>query len=182
MFVRLVRAIPLAVAMTLAARKAFAQDEGPSPAEVAYALDNMMLFLAAILVFFMQAGFALVEAGFNSAKNALNIMFKNFIDVNVGILIYWLFGYGIMYGAAVIPGWLAWNGFGISEIPPTPGAGVRNTQVDWLFQVAFAATAATIVSGAVAGRIKFSAYLVYTIFIRPLSTRSAVIGSGAAVG
>jgi Amt family ammonium transporter len=159
------RAIPLAVVMSLVAMQVYAQDDGPSNAEVAYAIDNMLLFICAILVFFMQAGFALVEAGFNSAKNALNIMFKNFIDVNIGILIYWLFGYGMMYGAAVIPGWLAWSGFGINEIPPEAGAGVRNTQVDWIFQVAFAATAATIVSGAVAGRIKFSAYLVYTVII-----------------
>lgn len=159
------RALPLAIALSALAARAYAQDEGPSPGEVAYAIDNMMLFLCAVLVLFMQAGFALVEAGFNASKNALNIMFKNFIDVNVGVLIYWLFGYGIMYGAAVIPGWLAWNGFGINQVPPDPGAGVRNTQVDWLFQVAFAATAATIVSGAVAGRIKFSAYLVYTVII-----------------
>jgi Amt family ammonium transporter len=165
MFRRLVRALPLAVTMSLVAVKAFAQDEGPTSAEVAYAIDNVVLFLAAVLVFFMQAGFALVEAGFNSAKNALNIMFKNFIDVNIGILIYWLFGYGLMYGAAVIPGWLAWGGFGISDVPPAAGPGMLNPQVDWLFQVAFAATAATIVSGAVAGRIKFSAYLIYTVFI-----------------
>ncbi|HMN31415.1 MAG TPA: ammonium transporter, partial [Caldilineaceae bacterium] len=162
---RVLRALPLALAMSALAVRVYAQDESPSNAEIAYAIDNMMLFIAAVLVFFMQAGFALVEAGFNSAKNALNIMFKNFIDVNVGIIIYWLFGYGVMYGAAVIPGWLAWNGWGVDPTPPTPGAGVLNTQVDWLFQVAFAATAATIVSGAVAGRIKFSAYLVYTIFI-----------------
>jgi len=162
---RFVRALPLALAMCLLAPKVFAQDAGPSTAEISYAVDNMMLFVCAVLVFFMQAGFALVEVGFNSAKNALNVMFKNFIDVNVGILVYWLFGYGLMYGSAVIPGWLAWGGFGLDPTPPEAGAGVLNGQVDWLFQVAFAATAATIVSGAVAGRIKFSAYLIYTVFI-----------------
>lgn len=113
----------------------------------------------------MQAGFALVEAGFNSAKNAVNIMFKNMMDVAAGMLVFWLFGYGIMYGSDVIPGWLAWGGFGISSTPEAAGAGVLNPQVDWLFQVAFAATAATIVSGAVAGRIKVSAYLIYSVFI-----------------
>ncbi len=162
---RLVRALPLALAMCLLAPKVFAQDDGPSTAEISYAVDNMMLFICAVLVFFMQAGFALVEVGFNSAKNALNIMFKNFIDVNLGILIFWLFGYGMMYGTDIIPGWLAWGGWGLDPTPPAAGAGVLNGQVDWLFQVAFAATAATIVSGAVAGRIKFSAYLVYTVFI-----------------
>jgi Amt family ammonium transporter len=160
------RALPLAVIFAIFfANRSFAQDDGPSVAEVAYAVDNMMLLIAAILVFFMQAGFALVEAGFNSSKNALNIMFKNFIDVNVGILIFWLFGFGIMYGEAVIPGWLAWGGFGIGTVSDGAVAGNLHPQVDWLFQVAFAATAATIVSGAVAGRMQFSGYLVYTVVI-----------------
>lgn len=160
------RALPLAVVFAIFfAKQSFAQDDGPNLPEVAYAVDNMMLLIAAILVFFMQAGFALVEAGFNSSKNALNIMFKNFIDVNVGILIFWLFGFGIMYGDAVIPGWLAWGGIGISAESPGAAVGALHPQVDWLFQVAFAATAATIVSGAVAGRMQFSGYLVYTVVI-----------------
>jgi Amt family ammonium transporter len=125
----------------------------------------MMLFIAASLVLFMQAGFALVEAGFNSAKNALNIMFKNFIDLCAGVLVYWLIGYGLMYGAPLIGGFLGWGGVGVTQTPPEPAAGSLNPQVDWLFQVAFAATAATIVSGAVAGRIKIPAYLIYSIVI-----------------
>ncbi len=160
------RALPLVAVFTiLFAQKSFAQDDGPTAGEVSYAVDNMMLMIAAILVLFMQAGFALVESGFNASKNALNIMFKNFIDVNVGILIFWLFGYGIMYGDAIIPGWLAWGGLGISQAGADPVAGSLNPQADWLFQVAFAATAATIVSGAVAGRMQFSGYLVYTVVI-----------------
>jgi ammonium transporter, Amt family len=160
------RALPLAVIFAFFfVKRSFAQDDTPTMGEVAYAIDNMMLLIAAILVFFMQAGFALVEAGFNSSKNALNIMFKNFIDINVGILIFWLFGFGIMYGDAIIPGWLAWGGFGISAESPGAAAGVLHPQVDWLFQVAFAATAATIVSGAVAGRMQFPGYLVYTVMI-----------------
>jgi Amt family ammonium transporter len=160
------RALPLAVIFAfLFVNRSFAQDDTPTTGEIAYAVDNMMLLIAAILVFFMQAGFALVEAGFNSSKNALNIMFKNFIDVNVGILIFWLFGFGIMYGEAIIPGWLAWGGLGIGAESPGAAAGVLHPQVDWLFQVAFAATAATIVSGAVAGRMQFSGYLVYTVVI-----------------
>ncbi len=163
----LLRALPLGVVLSLVAVKAYAQDD-ITVGELAYALDNMILLIAAVLVLFMQAGFALVEAGFNSAKNALNIMFKNFIDLSAGVLVFWLVGYGIMYGDAIIPGFLAWGGIGVSQVPPEPGPGVLNPQIDWLFQVAFAATAATIVSGAVAGRIKVPAYLIYTIFITAL--------------
>jgi len=162
---RFLRAVPLTLVLCLISVKVYAQDPEVSTAELAYAVDNIVLFICAVLVIFMQAGFALVEAGFNSAKNAVNIMFKNMMDVGAGMLVFWLFGYGMMYGSDVIPGWLAWGGFGISSTPEAAGAGVLNPQVDWLFQVAFAATAATIVSGAVAGRIKVSAYLIYSIFI-----------------
>ncbi len=168
MFRKIVRAVPLALVLSLVAMRAFAQDGEISNAEIAYAIDNMMLLIAAILVLFMQAGFALVEAGFNSSKNAVNIMFKNFIDLSAGVFIFWLIGYGLMYGDAIIPGWFAWGGIGISSVAPAAGAGVLNPQVDWLFQVAFAATAATIVSGAVAGRIKIPGYVVYSIVITAL--------------
>jgi Amt family ammonium transporter len=168
MLSKVLRAVPLALVLSLVAIRAYAQDE-ISNSEIAYALDNMMLFISAVLVLFMQAGFALVEVGFNSSKNAVNIMFKNFIDVSLGVLIFWLVGYSLMYGEPLLGGWLAWGGFGSSQAAPDAiGAGVLHPQTDWLFQVAFAATAATIVSGAVAGRIKFQAYLVYTIFITAL--------------
>lgn len=168
MLSKVLRAAPLALVLSLVAVRAYAQDE-ISNSEIAYALDNMMLFISAVLVLFMQAGFALVEVGFNSSKNAVNIMFKNFIDVSLGVLIFWLIGYSLMYGEPLLGGWLAWGGFGSSQASPEAiGAGVLHPQTDWLFQVAFAATAATIVSGAVAGRIKFQAYLVYTIFITAL--------------
>ncbi|MEZ4728962.1 MAG: ammonium transporter [Caldilineaceae bacterium] len=167
MLSKIMRATPLALVLSLVAMRAYAQDE-ISTGEISYAIDNMMLFISAVLVLFMQAGFALVEVGFNSSKNAVNIMFKNFIDVSAGVLLFWIVGYSLMYGDALFGGWLAWGGLGISQEVPTAGAGVLNPQVDWLFQVAFAATAATIVSGAVAGRMKFQAYLVYTIFITAL--------------
>ena len=163
---KLMRALPLALILTLlAAIPVLAQDGDVTINEVAYAVDNITLFISAVLVLFMQAGFAMVETGFNSAKNAVNIMFKNIIDLAAGLVIFWLVGYGIMYGAAVIPGWLAWGGFGISQVPPEALPGNLNPQVDFLFQVAFAATAATIVSGAVAGRMKVSGYLIYSIVI-----------------
>jgi Amt family ammonium transporter len=146
---------------------AFAQDGEISNAEIIYAINNFALFICAVLVLFMQAGFALVELGFNSSKNVVNIMFKNLLDLAAGVIVFWLVGFGLMYGASeILPGFLAWGGVGVAEV----GSDLEglNPQVDFLFQVAFAATAATIVSGAVAGRIKVSAYLIYTVFITAL--------------
>lgn len=147
--------------------------EASDNALAAFAIDNLFLFLGAVLVIFMQPGFAMVEAGFNSAKNTVNILFKNVMDLCIGVLLYYLIGYGLMYGDSVIDGFLGWGGVGIGEMTDAPAAGVLHPQVDFLFQVAFAATAATIVSGCVAGRMKFSSYLVYsaviTGFIYPIS-------------
>ncbi|RME58729.1 MAG: ammonium transporter, partial [Caldilineae bacterium] len=144
-----------------------------STAEIAYSIDNLILFISAVLVLFMQAGFAMVEAGFNSAKNTVNIMFKNIVDLAAGVLIYWVIGFGLMYGAPVLGGFLGFGGFGISATPPEPLPGNLNPQVNFLFQVAFAATAATIVSGAVAGRMKLAGYVIYSFvisaFIYPIS-------------
>ena len=171
MFSRLQRALPLALLLSLWVSVAQAQEI--TTGELAYAIDNVVLFIAAVLVLFMQAGFAMVEAGFNSAKNTVNIMFKNIIDLGAGVFFFWLIGFGLMYGDSVLGGWLAFGGFGISQVPPEAAAGNLNPQVDFLFQVAFAATAATIVSGAVAGRMKVSGYLIYSIvitaFIYPIS-------------
>ncbi|MBC8206320.1 MAG: ammonium transporter [Kiritimatiellales bacterium] len=137
-------------------------------AESGYAIDNMFLLLGAILVIFMQPGFAMVESGFNSAKNAVNILFKNVMDLCIGVLLYFLFGYGIMYGDAILGGFMGWGGMGIGGIGGDVAAGSLTPQCDFLFQVAFAATAATIVSGAVAGRLKFSAYLIYSAILTGL--------------
>lgn len=165
---KFVRSLPLAVLMSLLTTSAFAQDGEISNAEIAYAIDNTFLFICAVLVIFMQAGFAMVEAGFNSAKNTINILAKNVMDMGFGVLIFWLVGYGIMYGDAIIEGWFAFGGIGISAEPSAAVAGALNPQVDWLFQVAFAATAATIVSGAVAGRMKFAGYIVYSLVVTGL--------------
>lgn len=154
-------------------------EEAPAPEPppltvdlLAYALDNIFLLICAVLVLFMQAGFTLVEVGFNSAKNAVNILFKNLIDMCLGALLFWVIGYGLMYPGADYKG--AYFGFGgvgrpeALDAETVPGPGVLHPQADFIFQVAFAATAATIVSGAVAGRLKFSAYLVYTMVISGL--------------
>lgn len=142
-------------------------DTDPAAAN-AYAIDNFFLFITAVLVLFMQAGFAMVEAGLNSAKNTVNILFKNLMDLCIGGLLYYVVGYNIMYGNDVLGGFFAWNGFGLSTVGPDPAAGALHPQVDWLFQVAFAATAATIVSGSVAGRLQFKSYLIYSAFITGL--------------
>ena len=149
--------------------------EGVDAAAVnAYAIDNMFLFIAAVLVLFMQAGFAMVESGLNSAKNTVNILFKNMMDMGLGVILFFIIGYGLMYpGDAFTGGWFGFGGFGIGAESPEPVGGNLHPAVDFLFQVAFAATAATIVSGAVAGRMKFEAYLIYsavlTAFIYPVS-------------
>lgn len=135
---------------------------------LAFAVDNFFLFICAVLVIFMQPGFALVESGFNSAKNTVNILFKNVMDLCIGVLLYFLVGYGLMYGNDLMGGFFAWGGVGIGEFDGGYAGGVLHPQVDFLFQVAFAATAATIVSGCVAGRMKFSAYLIYSAVLTGL--------------
>lgn len=160
-----------AVAQEAVVEEAF--DAAAVAGEAAYAIDNMFLMFCAVLVLFMQAGFALVESGFNSAKNTVNILFKNLMDLSIGMVLYFIIGYGLMYPGDG-NGWLAFGQFGIGgNGADVAEAGALTLQVDWLFQVAFAATAATIVSGAVAGRMKFHAYLVYsavlTAIIYPIS-------------
>ena len=107
----------------------------------------------------MQPGFALVEVGFTRAKNAGNIVMKNFMDFSVGALMYWAVGFGLAYGGTSVGGFLSSGDFFLSD---------PDRSVEWFFQVVFAATAATIVSGAMAERTKFSAYLLYTPFITGL--------------
>jgi len=115
--------------------------------------------IAAFLVFFMQAGFAMVEAGFTRAKNAVNILMKNLMDFSVGTIAFFLIGFGLMFGKT--NGLFGTTLFGLGGIEP-------GTDWNWtflIFQTVFAATAATIVSGAMAERTKFVGYLVYSIFI-----------------
>jgi Amt family ammonium transporter len=121
------------------------------------AFDMIWLVLTAALVMFMQAGFAMVEAGLTRSKNAGNILMKNLLDFSVGVVAFWAVGWAIMYGADSL-GLFGTDQFFLS------GA-TSSTFRDWMFQVVFAATGATIASGAMAERTKFSAYLVYSVFI-----------------
>jgi Amt family ammonium transporter len=115
--------------------------------------------IAAFLVFFMQAGFAMVESGFTRAKNAVNILMKNLMDFSVGTIAFFLVGFGLMFGKT--NGLFGTTLFGLSGVEP-------GTDWNWtflIFQTVFAATAATIVSGAMAERTKFVGYLAYSFFI-----------------
>lgn len=117
--------------------------------------------IAAFLVFFMQAGFAMVESGFTRAKNAVNIMMKNLMDFSVGSLAYWAVGFGLMFGVSKT-GWFGTTGFFFSDFAQEQDPWLY---AFWMFQVVFAATAATIVSGAMAERTKFVSYLAYSVVI-----------------
>ena len=121
-------------------------------------LDTLWVLLGAMLVFWMQPGFALVEAGLTQSKNTANILMKNFTDFMFGTVIYWVMGFSIMYGAGNVL--FGWEGFGFigsdSNVP---------AECTFIFQTVFCATAATIVSGAMAERTKFSMYVVYSILI-----------------
>ena len=163
-----------ALAQEEAAEVAEAVEEAPEAVDlgVGYALDNAFLFIAAVMVFFMQAGFAMVEAGFNSSKNAVNILFKNSMDICVGVLLFYFIGFGIMYPGSygvedVESKWFAFGGVGLDGYQVADDR-TFNAEVDWLFQAVFAATAATIVSGAVAGRMKVAGYLVYSAVLTGL--------------
>jgi len=132
-------------------------------------MGALWITLAAILVFFMQAGFTLVEVGFTRSKNSGNIVMKNLMDLAVGSIMFWAVGYGIMYGSDLVLG-------GFFRSSPADQGYFFFSATDWynlFFQTVFCATAATIVSGAVAERTKFSTYLilsaVLTTLIYPIS-------------
>ncbi|MGE4520081.1 MAG: ammonium transporter [Desulfobacteraceae bacterium] len=121
--------------------------------------DYLWTLIAACLVFFMQAGFALVEAGFTRAKNSINIMMKNLMDFSIGSIVFFAVGFGLMFGVSK-GGFIGTTGFFLSDY--TPG-GDPWVLAFWMFQAVFCATAATIVSGAMAERTKFIGYIAYSI-------------------
>jgi len=155
-------------ALLATAAPALAQDTEGLASQVI--LDNIWILIAGILVFFMQAGFALVEAGLTRAKNVGNIMMKNLMDCMAGVLAFALVGYGIGFGDEALGGWFSWGGFGIPGIEDAEGIAALNLSpaTFFFFQAAFAATAATIVSGAMAERTKFKSYFVYSLVITAL--------------
>ncbi len=147
---------------------AYADDPAPTALSNKAAIDlvqthanYLWTLVAAALVFFMQAGFAMVEAGFTRAKNAVNIIMKNLMDFSMGSIAFWAIGFGIMFGASKT-GWFGTSGFFLSDFSVDGDPWVL---AFWMFQVVFCATAATIVSGAMAERTKFVGYLAYSAIL-----------------
>ncbi len=141
----------------------------------AFLANNLWLLIATILVIFMNAGFAMVEAGMCRSKNAVNILAKNLFVFALAVTSYWFIGYSLMYGGSVADGWLYFGGLFFDPTVTADmvtDAGLVPT-VDFLFQSAFAGTAATIVSGLVAERVKFGEFVVFavvlTAFIYPIA-------------
>ena len=141
-------------------------------AENLFTTNNVWMMLCTALVFIMHLGFATVETGFGQAKNTVNILFKNTVTPVIGILSYAAIGFYLMYPGFDAPGWMGFDTAGWSLFWFTPGnadvtagyaAGGYTYWTDFLFQAMFAATAATIVSGAIAERVKLSAYLIFTV-------------------
>lgn len=160
--VALLLALPLTAMAQDTAEAAGSTD---TVAELATGVNTVWMLLAAMLVFFMQPGFALVEAGFTRTKNTANILMKNLVDFMVGSLLFWFIGFGFMFGVG-----------GFVGAPHFIDLDMMNSIIDnglpiegfLIFQTVFCATSATIVSGAMAERTKFSMYLVYTIAISVL--------------
>ncbi len=146
-------------------------DVTASSAQALFTANNVWMMLATALVFIMHLGFAGVEAGFGQSKNTVNILFKNTITPIIGLLTYCFVGFNLMYPGDFnfIEGFLGFSGFGIGYDPIMSGASINYAGggytywTDFLFQAMFAATAATIVSGAIAERVKISGYMIFTL-------------------
>ena len=130
--------------------------------DLSVSIDTVWMLLAAMLVFFMQPGFALCEAGFTRSKNTANILYKNFVDFMIGSLLFWFVGFGFMFGSNGA-GFIGMPNFG--DLSFYKNAAGLPTEGFLIFETVFCATSATIVSGAMAERTKFSMYCVYSFFI-----------------
>lgn len=145
----------LALTMILS-NVAFAQDEAPTVDDAIIGVDTVWVLISAILVFWMQAGFALLESGSTRSKNTVNILMKNLVDFSAAAISYLVVGYAFMFGEGTP--FIGLSNFFLS--------GVEGTDLAfWFFQLVFAGTAATIVSGAIAERTKFGAYVIASVVI-----------------
>ena len=166
--------IPLSAAIVVVWHTAASAQEFGAPEnidELRVVLDSIFLLFCSVLVIFINAGFGMLEAGFCRQKNAVNILAKNLIVFGIATLAYWAIGYGFMYGEGT--SWIGLQGFFFNGDPapygndPYPAAVPE--AISFLFQVAFAATAATIVSGAVAERIHFGSFLIFSTLLVAVS-------------
>ena len=158
-------ALILGLLLALSANVAFAQGDSPVTDSIIVQIDTIWLFIGSFLVFWMQAGFAMVESGFSRSKNAANLLMKNLMDFCMGAMLFFAIGFGIMYGTSA-GGLIGTSNFFLSDI--SISADNAYGWVDFLFQLMFAAAAATIVSGAVAERLKFNSYLIYSAVLTGL--------------
>jgi len=143
---------------------AHAQDDAIAAEDVQIILDNIWIVIAAILVIFMNAGFGMLETGFCRQKNAVNILAKNLIVFALATLSFWVIGFALAFGEG--NGFVGLTGFFLAGADPAePVYGTLTTPVFFLFQAAFAGTAATIVSGAVAERVKFTSFIIFSILL-----------------
>ncbi len=154
------------VAITLLAIGGSASAQAPTTEELKIGMDTVWTLIAAFLVFFMQAGFAMVETGFTRQKNASNIVMKNLMDFGMSSIAFWAIGFALMFGVGnAIVGTTGWFLSGGEKSFESLAWATPPLTTKWLFQVVFAGTAATIVSGAMAERTKFKAYLAYSALI-----------------
>ncbi len=147
-----------------------AHAQGATGDEALFVANNLWMMVATFLVFVMHLGFATLESGLIRAKNTVNILFKNTMIVSIGLLTYAFCGFNLMYpgDAWILGSWLGFSGFGLSSPEGAAGLieyadGGYTYYTDFLFQAMFAATGATIVSGAVAGRIRLNSFLLFTV-------------------
>jgi len=146
--------------------------EGITPEVAMYTVNNLWILVATVLVFMMHLGFASLEAGFVRKKNTVNILFKNCMIIAIGLITYYFVGFNLMYpGEAFAGGFFGFGGFGLA-VPAGEAGGITYADgaysyyADFIFQGMFAATCCTIVSGAVAERIKLVPFLVFcTLFV-----------------
>jgi len=158
--------------LVFAGYTSYAQEEAAAPtvADAIFTINNIWMLVASFLVFIMHLGFATVESGLTRAKNTTNILFKNVSVVSIGLLTYAFVGFNLMYpGDFSIGQFFGFAGFGLTSPEGAAGLiayadGGYTYWTDFIFQAMFAATCATIVSGAVAERIKLSSFLVFTVF------------------
>ena len=168
-----------AVLLALVVIVGFGSIQAATAEEAMFVVNNTWMMVATFLVFIMHLGFATLESGLTQAKNTVNILFKNTMIIAIGLLTYALCGFNLMYpgDSWIFGSWLGFAGFGV--VAPEAAAGLIDYAdgaytywTDFLFQGMFAATGATIVSGAVAGRIKLPSFLIFTTvfvgFVYPL--------------